>query len=243
MRSRIAKAVDRRIGPWLRSLGHQVECPLCGWSGRRFEPEGVAYVRNRRCPRCGAVERHRMLWLHLRDRTDLLRRPTRVLDVAPMAAVAQAMDAEAALTRIGTDLSPDRDPHVVADLTAVGLRDDAFDLTVCFHVLEHIPDDAAAMRELHRTLRPGGTLLVQVPLAADAATEEDPTAPPEERRRRFHQEDHVRLYGLDVVDRLGAAGFDVEPTRPAEWLGPEAYERHALAGADQVILVCRKPSP
>ena len=124
MGSRIAKAVDRRIGPWLRSLGDQVECPLCGWTGHRFEPEGVGYVRNRRCPACGAVERHRMLWLHLRDRTDHLCRRTRVLDVAPMPAVVQAMDREPTLDRVGADLSPERRPHLVADLTAVVRSDE-----------------------------------------------------------------------------------------------------------------------
>jgi SAM-dependent methyltransferase len=184
-----------------------------------------------------------MLWLHLRERTDHLRRPTKVLDVAPMPAVVRAMDQAPTIDRVGTDLSPARHPHVVADLTAAGLKDETFDLTVCFHVLEHIPDDRAAMRELHRTLKPGGTLLVQVPLAEGRPTEEDPTASPEERVRRFQQDDHVRLYGDDLVDRLDDAGFDVDTTRPADWLSPEAYARHALAGDDQVILVCRRPKP
>jgi SAM-dependent methyltransferase len=239
--NRIAKAIDRRIGPRLRSIGDQVECPICGWTGHRFEPEGVGYTRNRRCTGCGAVERHRMLWLHLRDRTQHLRRPTKVLDVAPMPAIARALDREPTIDRVGVDLSPDRRPHVVADLTAAGLRDEAFDLTVCFHVLEHIPDDRAAMDELRRTLKPGGTLLVQVPLAEGRPTDEDPGADADERQRRFGQDDHVRRYGDDVVDRLDDAGFDVEATRPGEWLSRAAYGRYALAGDDQVILVCRRP--
>ncbi len=50
-----------------------------------------------------------------------------------------------------------------ADITALPFADHAFDHVICSEVMEHIPDDRQAARELFRVLRPGGTLTVSVP--------------------------------------------------------------------------------
>ena len=68
----LARRVARRAGRALRSVGSGVECPICSWSGREFEPGGLAGRRNRMCPRCGSLERHRMLVLYLRDRKSVV---------------------------------------------------------------------------------------------------------------------------------------------------------------------------
>ncbi|MCP4689857.1 MAG: class I SAM-dependent methyltransferase [Desulfobacterales bacterium] len=49
------------------------------------------------------------------------------------------------------------------DVTHLPFRRDAFDVVICSEVLEHIPDQAAAMAELTRVLKPGGDLVVSVP--------------------------------------------------------------------------------
>ena len=111
---------------------------------------------------------------------------------------------------------------------------------ICSHVLEHVPDDAAAMRELRRVTAPGGFTLVMVPLALDRPTPTRTRAitAPEDRRRAFLQHDHVRLYAPDIAGRLGSAGFAVEVVDlPAE-LGPSEAARHALLASD-LIFLCR----
>lgn len=52
---------------------------------------------------------------------------------------------------------------VVGDALALPYPDGAFDSVIASEILEHIPDDDAAIAELSRVLRPGGTLAVTVP--------------------------------------------------------------------------------
>ncbi|MGH8545505.1 MAG: class I SAM-dependent methyltransferase [Gammaproteobacteria bacterium] len=103
----------------------------------------------------------------------------------------------------------------LGDLTALDIASGDRTLVFCSHVLEHIPDDRAAMRELHRVLAPGGTAIVAVPIG-DGPTDEGPVSSMEERILRFGQKDHVRLYGLDIVDRLEDSGFDIEVLSAAD---------------------------
>jgi SAM-dependent methyltransferase len=87
-------------------------------------------------------------------------------------------------------------------------------VVICSHVLEHVPDDGSAMREIRRALRPGGVAAIMIPFAEKlGSTDEDfSVQDPAERQRRFGQHDHCRVYGRDFPDRLRNAGF-----RVAEW--------------------------
>ena len=129
------------------------------------------------------------------------------------------------------------------DVTRIALPDGAFDAILCSHVLEHVPDDRAAMRELRRVLAPGGRLVVMVPLDhTRAETYEDPAiTSPAERERAFLQHDHVRLYAPDIADRLREAGLEVARHRPRDAFGPEALARFGLLEVDDVML-CRRPA-
>jgi SAM-dependent methyltransferase len=230
----------------LRYIGRAVECPLCGGHFRSFAPElwdGARRHGNRaRCPRCGSLARHRFLWLHLIGGR-LLHGAPAVLHLAPEGAVAKRIRA-AAGDYVSADLEPGR-ADVEADLTALPFDDESFDLIVCSHVLEHVPDDRAAMRELRRVLGPRGTAVVQTPVNYDqAATFEDPSVTdPDERAQRFSQFDHVRVYGPDLLERLEGAGFSVTIV-DAESLGAHAVARHGLQpGASALrndIYVCRR---
>jgi SAM-dependent methyltransferase len=166
------------------------------------------------CPRCDSLERHRVLWIWLREHGGLGTQARDVLHLAPEPGLRQALLAAPGVRWTGGDLHPD-DPGVrPLDVTALPFGDGSFDLAICSHVLEHVVDDAAALRELRRVLRPGGRAVLQQPVdPALDRTSEDPSAPPVERLRRFGQEDHVRIYGADFPDRLRAAGFDVEVER------------------------------
>jgi ubiquinone/menaquinone biosynthesis C-methylase UbiE len=126
------------------------------------------------------------------------------------------------------------------DLTALDLPDASFDAVLCSHVLEHVEDDAAAMRELARVTAPGGWCLVMVPLDLHReATYEGPTiTSPEQRLQHFLQRDHVRLYAPDIGDRLSLASFDVERVRLERELGAETVRRCRLSEADDIWL-CR----
>lgn len=116
--------------------------------------------------------------------------------------------------------------EVKADICNLPFDNNTFDWVLCNHVLEHIEDDHKAMSELFRVLKPSGKAILQVPLDAQRLkTYEDfNIQDPQERARIFGQYDHVRIYGLDYLDRLQAVGFEAALIPYAEQLTPE--ERH-----------------
>lgn len=95
-------------------------------------------------------------------------------------------------------------------MTALPYKEGVFQVVLCSHVLEHIPEDQAAMREMHRVLAPGGMALIQVPLQGERTFEDPEATSAEDRERVYGRADHVRIYGRDIKERLGRAGFDVE---------------------------------
>jgi ubiquinone/menaquinone biosynthesis C-methylase UbiE len=115
------------------------------------------------------------------------------------------------------------------DLTRLGFASDFFDVILCSHVLEHIDDDRAALRELRRVLKPGGTVVLQHPIRDVQQTLEDPSiTSPEERLHHYGQADHVRMYGRDFVDRLAEASFSSQVVTAEELLTPAEFVRYGL---------------
>ena len=221
--------------------GWSVECPCCGQRYREFLPHGRPVRRNALCRRCDGVERHRLLALYLRDRTDIFSRPMRVLHFASEPCIRNLLTHQPNVKLVTTDLEGPSDLRM--DITKIALRDGAVDAILCIHVLEHIPDDRAALRELYRILAPGGWAILQVPLDTSRATTfEDPRiTAPAERRKHFGQEDHVRMYGTDYQTRLGDAGFEVKRDDYVRKLDPAVVKRHALP-AEEDIYFCLKPA-
>ena len=221
------------IAPLL--AGDRIECTVCGGRFRR-----LLRGRNRPnalCPRCGAHERHRLLAYFLdRDRPDLVTAGTRLLHFAPEPFFEQRFRAVDGLDYVTADLDPAA-ADVACDLEALPFADAAFDVFLCSHVLEHVDDDRAALAELRRVLRPGGTAVVLVPVdEGRATTYEDPAiVTAAGRERAFWQDDHVRLYGRDVAARLAAAGFDVLVDRYVHTLPAALVARHAMYSAGMYV--------
>lgn len=203
---RQAKAVALR--------GGRHTCPCCGAHLRRFAAGGESPARPAMCPRCLSLERHRWMWLYLENHTRLGHDPLRLLHFAPEYSLAPRLAALPHLhyTTVDLALTPDTAHllHTRMDITRLALPDAHFDAILCSHVLEHVEDDTAALRELRRVLKPGGWALIAVPVWMDRRTLEDPAiTTPADRRRFYEQADHVRLYGCDIVQRLQSAGFHV----------------------------------
>jgi SAM-dependent methyltransferase len=239
--ARVRAGVKRRLD-LARHRGARVECPVCGSRFDRFKddwnrPDAL-------CWRCGSHERHRAQWLLLTQRPPLLASASRLLHFAPEYCLRRRL-VEVAKQDGFEYVTADFDPEGVdlrLDITQLALADASFDAVMCSHVLEHVPDDAAAMRELRRVTRPGGWCLVMVPLDVNRQhTSEDPTIVSEEARlEAFWQPDHVRLYAPDIEQRLGGAGFEVEVIRPAEEFDLGIVDRARLLASDWLFL-CRVP--
>ncbi|GAB4323109.1 MAG: hypothetical protein Kow0069_28100 [Promethearchaeota archaeon] len=191
-------------------------CPACGtWTFyfRRFGTRRWA-----QCRVCGSLPRHRTLAAFLTLNAGRFARFRRFLEVSPSVGTAL----EGLFRRLGArveryeyaDLDPVRyesfgRPVVRLDLQALDLPFAAgsFDVVVCCHVLEHVPDEEAALGNLHRLLALGGVALVQVPVDPSLPVTEEWDAPDPSRHG------HVRQYGADVADRFRAAGFRVTTAR------------------------------
>lgn len=186
-------------------------CPVCASHLACFLPAGLVPRDNARCPVCGSMERHRLMWLYFQQRTDLLDgQPKRMLHLAPEKCLAPKLRRQPALTYVSSDLETP-DVMVWMDITRACFPDGQFDVIYASHVLEHVPDDRQAMREFARLLRPDGWAILQVPLEPERATtyEDFSIVEPAAREQAFGQRDHVRVYGRDYAERLEAAGLRV----------------------------------
>ena len=220
IRRRLARALDPTI---------YVECPCCGALATTFLQHGTKNVPNRKCPDCGSLERHRLHWLYLRERTNLLKDSLKVLHFAPEVALQQLLKAQSTLDYHSADLSSKRAAEHF-DICAIPYPDNTFDVILCSHVLEHVPDDRKAMAELFRVMKPGGWGLIEAPYTSSLAeTLEDPTVTTDEERTRLYgQADHLRRYGRDYFDRLRSAGFEVKTHRFAKDLPPKLIQKYRL---------------
>ena len=220
-----------------QELIEKAYCAACGsMVSREFRrgPDGRPAAT---CPRCGSLERHRFLSLLLGVLAPQLRDLDTVVEIAPSRQSTALLERLGARRLIGLDLGCDsRDVDALACLTRLPLRDGSVDLLVCYHVLEHVPDDSAAMREVARVLSPRGIALLEVPIRMGVPTEEDPDCPLEDRVRRFGQADHVRWYGDDFDARLSAAGLASVRVTPPALVGEAAVEWFKLM-AHEVVWV------
>jgi SAM-dependent methyltransferase len=220
--------------------GRTLYCPCCNTRSRRFLPGGTDARPGVQCPRCGSLERHRLLWLYLKQNTDFFQTPKRVLDIAPSYFQQQRMRQFSHLDYTSADLAQSW-VTVHCDLTKLPFPDNHFDCILCYHVLEHIPEDRRAMKELYRVLRTGGWAILQSPVDRNRETtyEDENITNPRDRRREFGQEDHVRVYGRDYAARLAEAGFLVTVDPFAQSLPSETIRMCRLI-ADECMYIGKK---
>jgi SAM-dependent methyltransferase len=216
-------------------------CPVCENGLDCFLPYGLVRREEAMCPYCQSLERHRLMWLFLKERTDLFDgRPKRLLHVAPEPTLGKLFQGIPGVDYLSSDYAPGR-AMVQMDITDIDMPDGSFDVVICNHVLEHVSDDRRAMAEFVRVLRPGGWAILQVPITTNPVTYEDPSiTAADEREKAFGQWDHVRLYGQDYVDRLRSSGFVVKADSYVQDMPQSRRVRFGLDSRETVYF-CRKP--
>ena len=221
-------------------IGNNVECPVCKHHFRKFLPYGRKPRPNALCPSCLTLERHRLMWLFLKNKTNFFTGNLKVLHVAPELCFMDKFEALPNLEYITADIESPL-AKVKMDLHDIPFEANTFDVTFCNHVMEHVDDDIRCMEELRRVLKPGGWAIIQSPIDVSLAeTFEDKTiTSPAEREKVFGQNDHVRTYGRDYQQRLEKAGFKVRADHYAEETADREKKRYALP-ADEVIYFCQK---
>lgn len=213
--------------------------PIDNKQFKSFLPYGYESPReNVLSPYTLSLERHRLLWLYLKNETDFFTAPLKVLHFAPEQAFYKRFRNLKNLDYTTTDLnSPLAD--VKADICNLPFEVDTFDVIFCNHVLEHIPDDTKAMQELYRILKPGGWGILQIPQDLKRATtfEDDSITDRKERAKIFGQYDHVRIYGRDYFDKLRSIGFTVEEVDYTVTMTSEDIEKYRIAKGEIIPLI------
>jgi hypothetical protein len=237
-----------------RFWGFREYCPACQRRASHFlehdlRPYAVEggitpalVVPNTVCPWCHAYLHHRLLWTVLPGiiqeiTANALARKPRLLHFAPEKFSRPRLSAIKTLNYITTDYMRD-DVNIQLDMCQLGLATESVDLIIASHVLEHVQDDKVALRELHRVLRPGGAVVLLVPLLAERSFQRDDIETEQDRLRYYGQEDHVRAYGIDFAERLQSAGFETTIIRASEF--PHLNRSSYLLNVQGVLFLGRK---
>ena len=190
--------------------GSAVTCPVCHRSFRKFLPYGRINPRpNALCPSCLSLERHRLIWLYLQEKTIFFKQKLHILHIAPEACFIPRFEKQHGSGYITADIESPL-AKVKMDIHQIPFPENKFDVVLCNHVLEHVNDDIKAMNEICRVLKPRGFSILQVPFfnpVPEKTFEDRSITDPRQREKVFGQDDHVRKFGNDYPQRIEKAGL------------------------------------
>ncbi len=228
--------------------GNGVFCPLCNSNFKEFAPFGSSKRENAQCPNCGSLERHRLLWKYLSEKTNLFNdTKVRLLHFAPEKSFYDVFSKSQNIEYVPCDLYPKKYTYngkvktIKVDITKIPFEENFFDVILCSHVLEHILDDRLAMSELYRVMKKGAWGIFQVPIdyERDNTYEDSSISTPKEREEAFGQSDHVRIYGKDYKNRLEEVGFNVKEDDYINSFSSDELFKFGLMKSE-LIYYCRK---
>ncbi len=243
----IPRPLLQRVGHWaarflgLFYTGNDVECPVCDHTYKKFLPYGRKGRDNALCPNCLALERHRLMYLYLKRKTNFFTANLKVLHVAPEYCFIDRFEKMKNIEYITADIESPL-AKVKMDIHAIPFAENTFDVAFCNHVMEHVDDYVKATSELHRVLKPGGWAIIQSPQDLSRATtyEDASITDPREREKHFWQNDHLRLFGRDYAQELAKGSFDVKEDRfVLDDLSKDEVKRFAIP-AEEIIYFCKK---
>jgi SAM-dependent methyltransferase len=221
--------------------GNQFTDPIDGKSFSTFLPYGYNNLRkNALSPSTFSLERHRLLWLYLKNETGVFSKKIKLLHFAPEQAFYKSFKK---LSNIQYDTIDINSPlaMIKADICDLPIKDNTYDFILCNHVLEHILDDNKAISELYRVLKKDGVGIFQVPIdmKKEFTFQDDSITDKKERNKIFGQYDHVRVYGKDYFTKLKNAGFKVEEVDYTKNLSKDEIYRFSIVKGE-IIPVCTK---
>jgi SAM-dependent methyltransferase len=235
--------------------GHNT-CNICGAENVQFETRpargdelffethnviGGGSRKNCICPVCCSVDRNRFVYWVLQNKTDIFSGGgQKILHFAPEKQIYDILKKQKDTAYYPCDLFP-KNGMIKVDATDIPFKDDVFDFVIINHVMEHIPDELRALRELYRVLKPSGTVVLSVPICCDLEEtfEDSSIVTPEDRDKYYGQKDHVRLYGRDYIQRFSQSGFDITEYSPNKEMNEDMVRKYGFIEND-VVMLCRK---
>lgn len=249
----ILSIIKKKIRIVLHS-GNKYQCPICNYNAKDFYPIGFdlpvlrekevigAGLRNGGCYKCDSWDRERLIYLFLKEKLNLFHEPKniKILHLAPEKSLSKAIFNFGYENYICGDLFTEgySYPNYVQNMNVLEIpfKDNYFDIIICNHLLEHVPNDNDAMKELYRVLKNGGKAILQVPISkiSDKTFENFAITDPKEREAVFGQFDHLRIYGQDYTEKLQSVGFKTERINISE-----EFTKYGVA-RDEDIFVGKK---
>ncbi len=230
--------VGLKVVGWFYA-GNKVECPICQHHYRIFLPYGRIRPRqNALCPSCLSLERHRLIWLYLKEKTNFFQQKLNVLHIAPEHCYMKPFERMHGDGYVTADLESPL-AKVKMDIHQMPFEEDRFDAVLCNHVLEHVADDIKAMSEIRRVLKPGGWAIMQVPFfhpLPDVTFEDHSITDKREREKIFGQDDHVRKYGRDYARRIEQSGLKAREDRFVFELSKETVAKYGLPHSEVIYV-------
>jgi len=236
-------------------LGNKFYCPNCDTSFKKMLPCGInqkilnelevigsGFRRNCLCPRCNSIDRERLIYLYLKEKTNVFTENITMLHVAPRNSLKKIFKKHKNIKYIAGDkyeLGYNYTKDVIRiDLTSLKFDDEFYDVIVCNHVLEHIEDDLKALKEIHRVLKKDGFAILQVPISTKLEkTLEGIAQNEEERLLQYGQKDHFRIYAKDYFLKLESCNFVVNKINPNDSELNFDTQKYALNPQEDLIIV------
>ncbi|MFN4144914.1 MAG: class I SAM-dependent methyltransferase [Runella sp.] len=224
-------------------MGSSVECPICKTRYKAFMP--FRYRQNAYCPTCKSLERHRYIYLNLRDRMGFYEPPhKKVLHFAPDICLIPSIKNCPYIEYVTADYMTSFTssitvmPDHVMSIDDIKFEADTFDVVIAIGILVMVPDDTKAMREVWRVLKPGGYAVFHDPInekLPKSFSDKDLTH--EQKKGLYHGHDQRWYYGADYADRLRVQGFEVENDSYASQID---HQRYGISPNEKVY-IARKP--
>ena len=218
----------------LKYKGTRFYCPCCEKSFRCFLPYGDPPRPGAACPLCGSLERHRLLWVYLKNKTNLFHDNLKVLHFAPEYIIQKKLKTMSNLEYISADLLAPAMIHM--DITNIIYNDNTIDVVLLSHVFEFVKDDKKAMEELYRVLKPGGWAILQTAIKRDTTLEISASS---EEERAFDGTHNLRIYGHDYKEKLESVGFTVKVDNYVRTLDKNLIDRYRLDEKEDIYF-CKK---
>jgi predicted SAM-dependent methyltransferase len=242
-----------------RLVGSNHQCNICGFKCDRFASDG--WHENVRCPKCGSDVRKRLFVATIFEYKNgkYLEESFRnksILHFAPERLITRLIEKHCGEYKTADYLTDgyqyEKLDYVIDISNMAEIGSSTFDTLIAMDVLEHVEDDKAAIAEIFRVLKPGGTCFLTVPQKDNLATTyEDPSiTEPQDREIHFGQFDHLRIYGADFENFLQVEGFDVELINDSNFsedsvefhvLKPPVLSLNPLATNHRVVYLGMKP--
>ncbi len=240
----------RKLCRLKKNKGNNRYCVICDSNIQEFLAVNLDHLEKKspfqnrekaKCPVCGSLERHRLIYVYLKNKTNIFNAPLKkVLHTAPETLLTEKLVTNQYIDYVSSDINPKTIGAMLKiDLTDIDIADHTFDVVISSHVLEHILDDKKALSEIYRILKPGGWALILVPIIAEKTFTVSGIKKEQDRIRFYGKEDHVRGYGLDFKEMLQNTGFKVKVINYAKQLGDAEIQYQCLLKED-FIFHCKK---